>query len=72
MHWGWWLFWVVVLLIVGWAFWRLFADRLETRKEAQEAMRAEEALRERFARGDIDEEEFALKLKALQASRRPA
>jgi uncharacterized membrane protein len=33
---------------------------------------AEEALRERFARGDIDEEEFALKLKALQASRRPA
>ncbi len=69
MHWGWWLFWIAVLLIVAWAFWRLFAERSEARKEAAGALRAEEALRERFARGEIDQDEFVQKLRALQASR---
>ncbi len=70
MHWGWWLFWIVVLLIVVWAFWRLFAERSEVHREATGALQAEEALRERFARGEIDEDEFAHRLKVLQESRR--
>ncbi len=70
MHWAWWLFWIVVLLMVAWAFWRLFAERAEVHREAAGALRAEEALRERFARGEIDEDEFVRKLKVLQESRR--
>ncbi len=72
MHWGWWVFWIVLLLVVLWAFWRLYAERSETRREAAGAMRAEEALRERFARGEIDEEELTRRLKALELSRRSA
>ncbi len=70
MHWGWWVFWILLLLVVAWAFWRVVADRSESRREAENALRAEEALRERFARGEIGEDEFARSLRVLQESRR--
>ncbi len=71
MHWVWWVFWIVALILIGWTFWRLYAEWRECKREASRALRAEEALRERFARGEIDEDELARKLGALQESRRP-
>lgn len=71
MHWGWWLFWLAALAILLWAFWRLLAERSDTHREAEEMLQAEEILRRRFARGELDEEEFARRLAALQASARP-
>lgn len=69
MHWGWWIFWTVAVLILLWAFWRLYAENREVRREARRREAAEEALRERFARGEIDEEELARRLRVLQQSR---
>lgn len=66
MHWLWWAFWVVLLALLLTAFWRLLADRSETRRSLGEEERAEEALRRRFAKGEIDEEEYARRLKVLR------
>lgn len=71
MHWIWWLFWIAVLLVIIWAFWRLRADRAERHREAVEKERAEEVLRARFARGEIDERELAGRMRVLQETRRP-
>lgn len=69
MHWIWWLFWIGTLAVLGWAFWRLYADRAGARREAERMLQAEGMLRERFARGEIDEEELARKMTALRTSR---
>lgn len=66
MHWLWWGFWIVLLLVLLSAFWRLSADRRETGRSVAEEERAEEVLRHRFAEGEIDEEEFARRLKVLR------
>jgi len=68
MHWLWWGFWLVLLAVLFTAFWRLSADRSETRRAVTEEERAEAVLRERYARGEIDEEEYARKLKVLRES----
>lgn len=68
MHWAWWLFWVLTSLVLLWAFWRLHVDRQEGRKSAERMERAEAILRERFARGEVDEETFAQMMGALQSS----
>lgn len=70
-HWIWWLFWIVVLLVIVWAFWRLQADRSERHRETVEKERAEEVLRGRFARGEIDEGELAGRMRVLRETRRP-
>jgi uncharacterized membrane protein len=69
MHWAWWLFWILALVVLAWAFWRLYADRVAVRREAERRRRAEEILRQRFARGEIDEDELVQRLTALQSSR---
>lgn len=66
MHWIWWSFWIVVLVVLAVAFWRLMADRSETHRAVGEEERAEEALRHRFASGEIDEDEYAKRLKVLR------
>lgn len=66
MHWAWWIFWILALLIIFWAFWQLYVERREERRERVRAEEAEELLRERFARGEIDEEEFARRLRILR------
>lgn len=66
MHWAWWSFWIFTLLVLGWALWRAFADRSETHRRVQREEAAEEALRRRFAAGEIDEQEFAERLKVLR------
>lgn len=67
MHWAWWLFWIAAGLMVLWAFWRLFADRREARQEVLRMRQAEAALRERYARREIDQEQLVEGLSALFA-----
>ncbi|MBT8404046.1 MAG: SHOCT domain-containing protein, partial [Gemmatimonadetes bacterium] len=45
------------------------ADRSETRRRQRDRERAEEALRERFARGEIDDQEFEARMESLRRSR---
>jgi putative membrane protein len=66
MHWGWWSFWILLLAVLGWGLWRVLADRTATRREEQRKEEAEEELRRRFARGELDEEEYARKLRTLR------
>lgn len=69
MHWAWWLFWVGAVAMVLWAFWRLVAERKEGRRRTHDILAAEEVLRNRFARGEIGEAEFADGMQALRSSR---
>jgi len=66
MHWLWWGFWALLLAVLLVAFWRLLADRSTVRRRVMEEERAEEVLRERFARGEITEDEYAQKMKVLR------
>jgi len=66
MHWLWWTFWIVTLLVIGWAFVRLGADRSEAHRDLLRREAAEETLRQRFAAGEIDEEEYARRMKTLR------
>lgn len=69
MHWGWWSVWIATLLVLIWAFYRLFADRSETRRGARRREAAEEELRARFARGEVDEDEFERRMEVLRRTR---
>ena len=71
MLWAWWLFWIALFIVLGWAFWRLFAERREARAGTRRMVEAEEILRQRFARGEIDEEELVERMRALHAARVP-
>lgn len=68
MHWLWWGFWIVLLAVLALAFWRLVADRAETRRSIAREERAEHELRRRFAKGEIEEEEYARRLEVLRES----
>lgn len=70
MGWGGWWFGpvmmlvflaVIVLIIIG--LWRLFSGSQSDRARSDASL---EILRERFARGEIDEEEFESRRRALQ------
>lgn len=65
-HWVWWLSWVLILFGALWAFARLYGERAETRRRRRAEDAAEEALRTRFAAGEIDEEEFSERLRVLR------
>lgn len=52
------------MLVLLWALWRVHVDRVEAHRDA-EHLRAEDVLRHRFARGEIDEEEYTRRLQAL-------
>ncbi len=69
MHWAWWIFVVGTLLVLIWGFWITFAERGATHREEATRESAEEALRQRFARGEISEEQFAETLRVLRESR---
>ena len=62
LHWGWMVVvWGVVLAIVVWAVVRLTAsDRTEHRPSAREI------LDERYARGELDEEEYRRRRRELE------
>ena len=67
MHWAWWLFWIAAGLMVLWAFWRLFADRREARREVARVRQTEADLRARYARGEIDQDQLIEGLTSLFA-----
>ena len=67
MHWWWWLVWISTVLMLLWAFWLVFADRREARREVAHMREAEAVLRERYARGEIDQEQLLQGLSALFA-----
>jgi len=66
MHWVWWSIWLLTIVFLLWGFLRVFSDRSETHRRAGRMETAEEALRKRFATGDIDEEEFARRMRILR------
>jgi len=66
MHWLWWLFWILTLVFIAWAVVRLGADRSEGHRDALRQEAAEETLRRRFAAGEIDEDEYARRMKVLR------
>lgn len=69
VHWGWWLFWLLVLVVAVWLTAMTLRGRGGDTSGGTAAQSAEEVLRERFARGEISEEEFEEKLRALRESR---
>jgi putative membrane protein len=66
MHWVWWLIAIITFCSLAWALVRVSTDRAKTRRRVDAQEIAEEALRRRFASGEIDEEEFAHRLKILR------
>lgn len=62
------LFWVVVIVLVIWAV-RSFAGRDSVKPDPGPRLDARELLAERFARGEIDEDEFRRRGQALDESR---
>lgn len=66
MHWLWWSVWILTIVALLWAFVRLFSERSETRRHAEAEETAVEVLRRRFADGEIDEEEYARRMKVLR------
>lgn len=68
LHWAWWLFWIAVFAVLLWAVVRVVVERRLTRRAATAKESAEEALRTRFARGEIDVEELEERLRILRQS----
>lgn len=66
LHWGWWSFWILTVIGLVWAGWRALDDRAVPRKVRRRADTAEDVLRRRFADGEIDDEEFHRRLRALR------
>lgn len=65
-HWFWWAIWVAVLFLLVWAVARVAGDRSSTHQQVEREQAAEEALRRRFAEGEIDAEEYEHRLRILR------
>ena len=65
MHWT----WMIFVIVLVWAFWIAFAERGATHRQEATGESAAEALRQRFAQGEISDEEFAETLRVLRESR---
>lgn len=68
LHWIWWLFWIFVAFAVVWAFWRVVRDEGTRSRDEPRRETAEDVLRRRFSEGEIDEDEFRRRLRALRES----
>lgn len=66
MHWIWWILWILTILVLVWGIGRLLTDRSRTRERVEREEAAEEKLRQRFAAGEIDEDEFARRMRILR------
>lgn len=64
MHWGWWLFWLVLLAVLLWVLLR--SGSRTGGGPTSSGSDAEEELRRRYARGDISEEEYQDRLRVLR------
>lgn len=71
MHWGWWIFWLVVVAFLVWLVARMTgtsSSSAGTPPPPPPRQGPEEILRERFAKGEISEEEFRKRLHAIRES----
>jgi putative membrane protein len=68
VHWLWWAFLLFTGVILVWALWRTLSDDRGARRSSASHETAEDALRERFARGDVDEDEYIRRLEVLRNS----
>lgn len=66
MHWLWWLIWICTIGVLVWGFQRIAADRRATQQRLGRESDAEEALRRRFANGEISEDELTHAMKVLR------
>lgn len=66
MHWAWWGFWILTAFVLGWALRRAVAARPDTDRQVPREEDAEAELRARYARGEIDDDEFARRLEVLR------
>lgn len=66
MHWVWWLVWAGTVVLLVWALLRLSSERARAHRNVVAEEAAMEALRSRFAEGEIDEEEFTHRIKVLR------
>lgn len=67
-HWGWWLLWLVVAALVVWGLARA-AGSGGGPAGGPSPENPEDALRGRYARGEISQEEFEERLRVLRDSR---
>jgi putative membrane protein len=63
------LFWGGLLALVAWVLVRIFPGRRADEKSGATEGNAEEILRTRFARGEIDAEEYERSLEVLRGER---
>lgn len=71
MHWGWWIFWIIVVGFLIWLVTRTTgagSPGAGTPPPTPPRKSPEEILRERFAGGEISEEEFRKRLQVIQES----
>ena len=71
MHWGWWIFWLVVVGFLVWLVARTTGSAANgggSTPPLSPRQSPEEILRERFAKGEITEEEFRERLRAIRDS----
>ena len=67
---GWmWAFWIILIVFMGWLVLRVGS---RPRDVQQERRTPEEILRERFARGEIDTEEFQRRIEVLRSRNKVA
>lgn len=62
MHWGWWIFWMALLLIVVLLFWRGLSGRNTTSRGETPL----ETLQRRYAAGELSTEEYEERKARLQ------
>lgn len=69
MHWGWWIFWITAAAFLVWLVARTTGSGGTGSGAAPPPpprQSPEEVLRERFAKGEITEEEFRERLRVIQ------
>lgn len=70
MHWGWWVIWVGFFFVLAWfAFISAGLRTGGSSRGPTPRESVEEALRRRFAEGEIDEDEFDRRMKLIKESR---
>lgn len=65
------LFWGGLLALLVWAIARVFPVQRNNEHQEPRRQSAEDILRERFARGEIEAEEYEVSLKTLRGENRP-
>jgi putative membrane protein len=61
----WLILWVAIIALIVWLLMRIFSNRRDGERPETRGDSAEEILRQRFARGEIDAEEYERSLEVL-------